>query len=121
MRAHCHAGSEFDLTFSPDDTRRVVPIHAAPAPRRQARAQAKGRQPTEAALAEVRALLGDAPRRRELLIEHLHRLNDAHGHLGDALLVALAHEMRLSLAEVYEVASFYHHFEIVKDGAVAPP
>src|SRR5512144_642428 len=99
--------------------RRVIAIDAAE-PRRKPRAQARGRQPSDAALAEVRALLGAAPRERELLIEHLHRINDARGHLPDALLVALAQEMRLSLAEVYEVASFYHHFEIVKDGAEPP-
>jgi NADH:ubiquinone oxidoreductase subunit F (NADH-binding)/NADH:ubiquinone oxidoreductase subunit E len=99
---------------------RVIEIHAAAPARRQPRWQAKGRQPSERALAELRALLGDAPRQRDLLIEHLHRIQDAHGHLPDTLLVALAHEMRLSLAEVYEVASFYHHFEVVKDGAVEP-
>jgi len=96
---------------------RVIEIHAAAPARRRKRAQAKGRQPTDEAIARVRELLGDAPRRRDLLIEHLHRLNDAQGCLRDDLLVALAHEMRLSMAEVYEVASFYHHFEIVKDGA----
>jgi len=98
---------------------RIIAIHAAPGARRP-RAQAKGRQPTEHALHEVRNLLGDAPRDRDLLIEHLHRINDARGHLPDTLLVALAHEMCLSLAEVYEVATFYHHFEVVKDGAAAP-
>ncbi len=102
-----------------DARHRVIAIDALGAARKP-RSQAKGRQPTEAALVEVRSLLGAAPRTRELLIEHLHRINDAHGHLPDTLLVALAHEMRLSLAEVYEVASFYHHFEIVKDGAAAP-
>ena len=109
------------MTKPTDSASRVIAIHAAPAARRKTRTQAKGRQPTEAALAELRELLGDAPREHDLLIEHLHRVNDAHGHLPDVLLVALAHEMRLSLAEVYETASFYHHFEIVKDGAVAPP
>ncbi|HJV61446.1 MAG TPA: NADH-ubiquinone oxidoreductase-F iron-sulfur binding region domain-containing protein [Albitalea sp.] len=99
---------------------RVVTIHADGAARRRARSQAKGRQPQAQALDEVRRLLAGQPLDRDLLIEHLHRLNDAHGHLPDALLVALAHEMRLSLAEVYEVASFYHHFEIVKDGGAAP-
>ena len=81
----------------------------------------KGRQADEVSVAEVRKLLGDAPRRRDLLIEHLHKLQDAFGHLASRHLVALAQEMKLSMTEVYEVATFYHHFDIVKDGAVAPP
>ena len=67
------------------------------------------------------ASCGDEPRRRDLLIEHLHRINDRYGHLPAALLAALAQEMRLPLAEVYEVATFYHHFEVVKEGGQAPP
>ena len=81
----------------------------------------KGRAVDAKALAEVQALLGDAPRRRDLLIEHLHRLNDRFGHLPAAQLAALAQEMRLALTEVYEVATFYHHFEVVKEGEMAPP
>jgi formate dehydrogenase len=81
----------------------------------------KGRAVDVKALEEVRRLLGDAPRRRDLLIEHLHRLNDHFGHLPAAHLAALAQEMRLALAEVYEVATFYHHFEVVKDGKAPPP
>jgi formate dehydrogenase len=73
------------------------------------------------ALEEVRALLGDEPRRRDLLIEHLHKIQDRYGHLGAAHLAALAGEMKLAQAEVYEVASFYHHFDIVKEGQSAPP
>ena len=80
----------------------------------------KGRQADERSLAEIQALLGTAPRRRDLLIEHLHKIQDACGHLADRHLVALAREMKLSMTEVYEVATFYHHFDIVKDGAVAP-
>ena len=83
--------------------------------------QPKGRQADPEALAAVRKLLGSAPRRRDLLIEHLHKIQDAFGHLSDVHLVALAKEMNLAMAEVYEVASFYHHFDIVKDGAAAPP
>jgi len=63
---------------------------------------------------------GEEPRRRELLIEHLHKIQDCYGRLSGAHLVALAAEMKLALAEVYEVASFYHHFDVVKDGAGAP-
>ena len=81
----------------------------------------KGRQLDDAALSEVRALLGDAPRRRDLLIEHLHVIQDACGHLSAAHLRALAEEMRLSMAEVYEVASFYAHFDVVKEDETPPP
>jgi NADH:ubiquinone oxidoreductase subunit F (NADH-binding)/NADH:ubiquinone oxidoreductase subunit E len=81
----------------------------------------KGRAVDAKALEAVRRLLGDAPRRRDLLIEHLHRLNDHHGCLPAAQLAALAQEMGLALTEVYEVATFYHHFEVVKEGEAAPP
>ena len=81
----------------------------------------KGRQSTDAALAEVRALLGDRPRRRDLLIEHLHLIQDHYHRLSAAHLCALAEEMRLSQAEVYEVATFYAHFDVVKEGEPAPP
>jgi len=81
----------------------------------------KGRGHDAAALDEVRSLLGDEPRRRDLLIEHLHRLQDTYGHLSDRHLLALAREMKLSAAEVYEVATFYAHFDVVKDGAEPPP
>ena len=80
----------------------------------------KGRVVDPKAAAEVQALLGDAPRRRDLLIEHLHKINDKFGHLPAAHLAALAQEMRLALTEVYEVATFYHHFEVVKEGERAP-
>ncbi len=81
----------------------------------------KGRQVTEDALASLQALLGDRPRRRDLLIEHLHLIQDTYGHLSAQNLAALAEEMRLSQAEVYEVASFYAHFDVVKEGMDAPP
>ena len=81
----------------------------------------KGRQYDDAALAEVQALLGHAPRRRDLLIEFLHLIQDEYGHLSAAHLCALAHELRLSMAEVHEVASFYAHFDIVKEGEAPPP
>src|SRR5437870_12026455 len=81
----------------------------------------KGRAVDAQALAEVQALLADAPRRRDLLIEHLHRISDRFGHLPAAHLAALAQEMRLALTEVYEVATFYHHFEVVKEGEQPPP
>ena len=81
----------------------------------------KGRQVDDEALAEVRALLGDRPRRRDLLIEHLHLIQDANGHLSAAHLRALAEEMRLAQAEVYEVATFYAHFDVVKESETPPP
>ena len=90
---------------------------------RRPRHQLKGRQPSEEARAEVRALIGAPPangHRRDLLIEHLHALNDHYRGLFERHLVALAAEMRLSMAEVYEVASFYHHFEVLKDDATPP-
>ncbi|MDP3759341.1 MAG: NADH-ubiquinone oxidoreductase-F iron-sulfur binding region domain-containing protein [Ramlibacter sp.] len=79
----------------------------------------KGRQPGDEALAEVRTLIGSpqaGSHRRDLLIEHLHALNDTFRGLHDRHLVALAREMNIPMAEVYEVASFYHHFEILRDG-----
>ena len=81
----------------------------------------KGRQLDDTAWEEVRALLGDRPRRRDLLIEHLHLIQDAYGHLSSAHLRALGEEMRLSMAEIYEVASFYAHFDVVKEGETPPP
>ncbi len=84
------------------------------------RPRPKGRAVDAKALAEVQALLGEAPRDRDLLIEHLHRINDRYGCLSAAHLAALAQEMRLAMAEVYEVATFYHHFEVVKEGETPP-
>jgi len=81
----------------------------------------KGRQVDDAALADVRALLGDRPRRRDLLIEHLHLIQDRYGHISVQHLNALADEMRMAQTEVYEVATFYAHFDVVKDGDVPPP
>ncbi len=81
----------------------------------------KGRQLDDHALAEVRTLLGDDPRRRDLLIEYLHRIQDTYGCLTSGHLRALADEMRLAMAEVYEVATFYAHFDVVKEGETPPP
>src|SRR4026208_2612224 len=83
---------------------------------KKARRTPKGRQVGAKALDEVRALLGSEPRRRDLLIEHLHKINDRYGHLAAAHLAALAQEMKLPLTEVSEVATFYHHFDVVKEG-----
>jgi NADH:ubiquinone oxidoreductase subunit F (NADH-binding)/NADH:ubiquinone oxidoreductase subunit E len=83
----------------------------------------KGRQADDASLQEVRALIGERPtdgHRRDLLIEHLHKVNDAYRCLHDRHLVALAKEMNIPMAEVYEVATFYHHFEVVKGDETVP-
>src|SRR5262249_20072134 len=89
--------------------------------KRQDRGRPKGRQVDPHALAEIKALLGDAPRRRDLLIEHLHRIQDRYGHISAAHVVALAAEMKLPMTEVYEVATFYHHFDVIKEGDAVPP
>ena len=81
----------------------------------------KGRQYEDTALAEVRALLGDRPRRRDLLIEFLHLIQDAYGHQSAAHLRALAEEMKLSMAEVWEVATFYAHFDPLREDDPVPP
>ncbi len=94
----------------------IIPIKSE----RKPRGTIKGRTPDPKALAEVRALLGDAPRRRDLLIEHLHKIQDRYRMLSAAHLTALAAEMKMALAEVYEVATFYHHFDVVKEGDAAP-
>src|SRR5213083_2834074 len=89
--------------------------------RARVRGTPKGRTVDPKAREEVRALLKDAPLRRDLLIEHLHRIQDHYGHLSASHLVALADEMKLSMTEVYEVATFYHHFDVIKEGETAPP
>jgi formate dehydrogenase beta subunit len=103
------ARAQHDRRIHPGSGRRRGPDHP------------KGRQVDPAALAEVQALLGERERRRDLLIEHLHLLQDQFGCLHARHLAALAEEMRLSLVEVYEVASFYAHFDIVMDGERPPP
>jgi formate dehydrogenase len=97
----------------------TTPAIAEPQPPRKSRPLPKGRQVDAVALADVRRLIGDAPRARDELIECLHLLNDAQGALFLPQLAALATVMRLSYAEVYEVASFYAHFRLV-DGLPSP-
>src|SRR5580700_8174285 len=87
----------------------------------QVRSTPKGRRLDPQAVEEVRELLGGASRRRDLLIEHLHKIQDKYGCLSARRLVALASEMKLAMAEVYEVATFYHHFDVVKEGEPSPP
>ena len=81
----------------------------------------KGRIVDPVALAEVQALLGNESHGRDLLLEHLHKIQDQYGQISAGHIVALASEMKLATAEVYEVATFYHHFDVIKDGEIAPP
>src|SRR3954465_2059554 len=81
----------------------------------------KGRQLDPGAVEEVRALLGDRPLRRDLLIEHLHLIQDKYGFISAAHMAALAAEMKLAQTEVYEGATFYSHFDVVKEGEPPPP
>ena len=84
--------------------------------RRRAKATPKGRQVDPIAAEEIARLLGDRPRRRDLLIEHLHLIQDTYKQISAAHLAALAEAMRLSFAEVFETATFYAHFDVVKEG-----
>src|SRR5947207_5079739 len=84
--------------------------------RKRAKATQKGRQLDPAAAHEIETLLGDRSRRRDLLIEHLHLIQDQYHQISAAHLAALADEMKLSFAEVFETATFYAHFDIVKEG-----
>jgi formate dehydrogenase beta subunit len=102
----------------------VIPIAPAGATKQRKRQGPKGRRVEPKALAEVEALVA-GPRRQDLLIEYLHRINDCYGQLGAPHLAALAQVMGLAQTEVYEVATFYHHFDVIKetpDGSIpAPP
>src|SRR5437762_516646 len=90
--------------------------------RKRAKSTPKGRQIDPTAAQEIETLLGDRPRRRDLLIEHLHLIQDAYHQISAAHLAALADEMKLSFAEVFETATFYAHFDVVKEGeADIPP
>ncbi|PWF48999.1 NADH-ubiquinone oxidoreductase-F iron-sulfur binding region domain-containing protein [Massilia glaciei] len=98
----------------------IIPIAVQGSTRQRKREAPKGRRVDPQALREVQALLGGAGRQPDLLIEHLHKIQDAHGSLSSAHLAALAHELKLPQTAVYEVATFYHHFDVVKEGEVAP-
>jgi len=108
-----------DPTFppTPDSASKIKPRRN----RGRVRSTPKGRRVDPAAREELLALLGDAPRRRDLLIEHLHKIQDRYGCLHARHLVALAAEMKMAMAEVYEVATFYHHFDVVKEVDTPPP
>jgi formate dehydrogenase len=89
--------------------------------RSRVRSTPKGRRVDPQARAEVIALLGDRPHRRDLLIEYLHLIQDRYRCLSAAHLAALADELGMAMAEVYEVATFYHHFDVVKEDETPPP
>ncbi|HEU4375596.1 MAG TPA: NAD(P)H-dependent oxidoreductase subunit E [Telluria sp.] len=98
----------------------IIPIKVEGASRQRKREAPKGRRVDPAALAQVQKLLGDESRQADMLIEHLHKIQDSFGCLSAEHLAALAAEMKLAQTEVYEVATFYHHFDVVKEGGDAP-
>ena len=98
----------------------VIPIAALEVSRQRKREGPRGRRVDEGALADVQRLLGAQSREPDMLIEHLHKIQDSFGCLSAAHLAALAQEMRLAQTEVYEVATFYHHFDVVKEGESTP-
>ena len=105
-------------------TSTVIPIAPAAATKKRKRQAPKGRQVTPTAMAEVEALIGPPPRRHDLLIEYLHKINDRYRQLGAPHMAALAKLLGLAQTEVYEVATFYHHFDVVKenpDGSLPTP
>lgn len=99
-------------------TNTVIPFDRL---RAKVRGTQKGRIVDPAAADQVRQLIAGGPRRRDLLIEYLHRIQDTYGHLSAGHMAALAAELRLSQTEVFEVATFYHHFDVVNEGGAAPP
>src|SRR6202142_339795 len=104
------------------DAQKVRPFEHPGEGRKRAKSTPKGRQVDPGAAHEIELLLGDRPRRRDLLIEHLHLVQDRYHQISAAHLAALADEMKLSFAEVFETATFYAHFDVVKEGQpdVAP-
>src|SRR6201996_6751998 len=107
---------------SNDDVHKVREFEHPGEGRRRAKATPKGRQGDPSAAHEIEQLLGDRPRRRDLLIEYLHLIQDKYHQISAAHLAALAAEMRLSFAEVFETVTFYAHFDVVKEGeADIPP
>ena len=98
----------------------IIPIAVLEVSKERKRQAPKGRRVDPIALANVQELLGAQSRQPDLLIEHLHKIQDHYGCLSAAHLAALAQEMRLAQTEVYEVATFYHHFDVVKEGEAAP-
>src|SRR5437588_9848295 len=103
------------------DVQKIREFEHPGAGRRRAKSTPKGRQVDPTAAHEIELLLGDRPRRRDLLIEHLHLIQDSYRQITAAHLAALADEMKLSFAEVFETATFYAHFDVVKEGEPSIP
>src|SRR5260370_3791685 len=103
------------------DVHQVRPFEHLGEGRRRAKSTAKGRQVDPQAAEEIAVLLGDRPRRRDLLIEHVHLIQDKYHQISAAHLAALAEEMKLAFAEVFEAATFYAHFDVVKEGETDIP
>src|SRR3954465_788256 len=101
---------------SNDDVHKVREFEHPGQGRKRAKSTPKGRQVDPAAAHEIEQLLGDRPRRRDLLIEYLHLIQDKYRQISAAHLAALADEMKLAFAEVFETATFYAHFDVVKEG-----
>src|SRR3954471_23113792 len=101
---------------SNDDVHKVREFEHPGAGRKRAKSTPKGRQVDPTASHEIAQLLGDRPRRRDLLIEYLHLIQDKYHQISAAHLAALADEMKLAFAEVFETATFYAHFDVVKEG-----
>src|SRR5215470_9283574 len=116
-----HGEQDAGLEAVPEGEKQAAKVRRPGSGRRGAAPFPKGRQVDSKALADVQALLGDRPRRRDLLIEYLHLIQDRHHCLSAAHLAALAEEMRLAQAEVYEVATFYAHFDVVLEDETPPP
>src|SRR6195952_3639291 len=98
------------------DAQQVRSFEHPGAGRKRAKSTPKGRQVDPKAAEEIALLLGDRPRRRDLLIEHLHLVQDTYKQISAAHLAALADQMKLAFAEVFETATFYAHFDVVKEG-----
>src|ERR1700759_364926 len=107
---------ENETSFMAHDVHQVRKFEHPGVGRKRAKATPKGRQVDPAAAHEIEQLLGDRPRRRDLLIEHLHLIQDRYHQISAEHLAALAEAMKLSFAEVFETATFYAHFDIVKEG-----
>src|SRR6201985_850443 len=107
---------ENETSFMAHDVHQVRKFEHPGVGRKRAKATPKGRQVDPAAAHEIEQLLGDRPRRRDLLIEHLHLIQDKYRQISAAHLAALADEMKLAFAEVFETATFYAHFDVVKEG-----
>jgi NADH:ubiquinone oxidoreductase subunit F (NADH-binding)/NADH:ubiquinone oxidoreductase subunit E len=123
----CEPGTILGVDFSWSSklvSKPATPIASAGYTKKRKREAPRGRVVDPAALAEVKALVGEMPLRHDLLIEYLHLINDRYKQLGSAHLAALARLMGLAQTEIYEVATFYHHFDVVKedrDGKLAAP